>query len=214
MLMIPDKDTSLDEAKSIEMPYERLMYAIENKLVFDRKYFNVAFLQDVNPGADGMRDQRCDLPQLGVAEEEGIIIDTFAEFRGIVGRHMGMEISVEQAEALEQSDDNIFIPRFYVYDVRVTGAVITDGPSEREELLASFENEMKNRKNEKTQQMLMAESLAKLVDFMATKETGIPTDGILTPEQIMDAMTPAQLREMADSMETPPDKPKRIVKGK
>jgi hypothetical protein len=178
--------------------------------VIERKYFNVAFLQDVNPGSH-LVDQRADLPQLNVGEEEGIIVDTVATFRGQVGRYMGTEMSYEQAEEMERLDDNVFIPRFHVYDVRVTGAVATDGPAEREELLASFENEMKARKNEKTQNQLMAESLAKLVEFMGEGQRAPLEAGIVTPEQVMDAMTPEQMREMADLMEK--SKPK-ITRGK
>lgn len=207
MLMMPQRDTTLDEAKKIKTPYERLQYAIKNELVIQRKYFNVAFLQDVNPGAE-IRDQRSDLPELGVTEDDGIIVSTLATLRGEVGRHMGMEISAEDAAELERNDDNLYITRYRVYDVRVVDAVITDGPAEREELLASFENEMKNRKNEKTQQMIMAESLSKLVQFLGNKENDQPDGAIVTPEQVMEMMTPEQLREMADLMDAPEPKGK------
>lgn len=207
MLMLPQRDTTLDEAKKIDTPFGRLQYAIKNGLIIQRKYFNVAFLQDVNPGAE-IRDQRSDLPELGVTEEDGIIVSTLATLRGEVGRHMGMEISQEDAEELERNDDNVAIPRFRVYDVRVVDAVQTDGPSEREELLASFENEMKSRKNEKTQQMIMAESLSKLVEFLGNKSAPDNDGAIVTPEQIMEMMTPEQLREMADLMDAPEPKGK------
>ena len=51
MLMVPQRDTSLDEVLTIEDPMDRLNFAIKNELVIERKYFNVAFLQDVNPGS-------------------------------------------------------------------------------------------------------------------------------------------------------------------
>lgn len=204
MLLIPEQDTSLDALKEIASPYERLQKAISDGTVIERKYFNVAYLQDVNPGGE-IRDQRSDCPELGVTEEDGIIVSTLATLRGEVARHMGMEISGSQAEALERNDDRLVLPRFRVYDVRIVDAVMTDGPAERAELLASFENEMKRRKDEKTTQMVMAESLAKLVEFMQSNNgAGSGGDGaIITPEAIMEAMTPEQMREMADLMESP-----------
>lgn len=203
MLLIPEADTTLDDLKAIESPYKRLQQAIADGTVIERKYFSVAFLQDVNPGPE-IRDQRSDCPELGVTEEDGIIVSTLATLRGEVARHMGMELSPAQAEALERNDDRLILPRFRVYDVRIVDAVQTDGPSERAELLASFENEMKKRKDEKTTQMVMAESLAKLVEFMSNNGAGSGDDGaIITPEAIMEAMTPEQMREMADLMESP-----------
>lgn len=211
MLMIPERDTSFDEVLKIDTPYGRLQHAIKEGTVIERKYFSVAYLQDVNPGHE-IRDQRSDCPQLAVTEEDGIIVSTLATLRGEVGRHMGMEVSIDQAQALERNDDRLIIPRFRVYDVRVVDAVQTDGPAERSELLASFENEMKKRKDEKTTQMVMAESLAKLVDFLGNNKTD--DGGILTPDQLMaqmsEQMTPDQLRELANLM----DDDKKPSKGK
>jgi len=61
MLLIPEADTSLDALKEIDSPFARLQKAIADGTVIERKYFNVAFLQDVNPGSE-IRDQLSDYP--------------------------------------------------------------------------------------------------------------------------------------------------------
>jgi len=171
MLMAPmavdPMAAEIEEILQIEDADGRLQRAIENKTVVRRKYYAEAFLQDVNPdGVYTTQESAC--PELNVIFEDGYMIDFRGDFRAVVGRHMGMEMPEAQADQMERDDPDLNIPRFHVYDVYVENAVLTDGPEERAELMASFENEMKARKNEKSNQSIMAHSLAKLTEFLAS----------------------------------------------
>ena len=174
-----------------------LKTAIAEQTPIRQKRFNVAFINDVNPGGEFIL-QESGCPELGIDEEEGVIVDYVGKFQGIMGRFQGRNMPESEAYQLMDEEDDLDIPIFHVYDVFIADFAETDGPDERAELRASFEQSQKLKKQEREGSGDMAAALKELTSFLkAGSQVNMDPKAFVDAVMEGNLLNASQLEELA-----------------
>lgn len=191
---------------------ERAQDAIESKKVIRTHYVPLHTLDERSPGEVSFVEVTSDAT-LGINEEDGLILIYCKMARkdggdnALIAMDMGREITDEEATRRENFDPNVSFMRYIPFDVRLVEVVETDGPAERADLRASFEQRMKKERDGKASEGGLTQALSDLTNFLRTG-SGAPVDPMQTLQAAAAAgeLNISQLEEMVLQLKEQPEK--------
>lgn len=197
-------DPTQSEAQVVEST--RDYQVLVSDRIVDRTYLAIDKLKYFDP-ADPWYKETIEMPQLGITENDGVIL----HLRGTARKSMKGDGSFEQVALTELGEEiseieadrrqgivNRPFPRYKTYEWRIYQVTETDGPELRAELLQSFEQWKQDEKKQKLEDMSASKDLASAMRDFAQNLKG----GQLTEQQVLsqalDKMTPEMLIHLAE----------------
>ncbi len=170
------------------------------------RYFALRGLEDFNPG-DVWYAEEIVVPELGIEEEDGVIVRLEGRIKGTIALDRGREITEQEADRMEALDDDLQLTRYHVHDQVVVSIIETDGPAQRAELLETYQQQKRRlRDEERAKNDRLATVMESLMTMLAN-EKGLDLKSILPPYQAQPdiPMTAGQKEAVAIMQEPGPD---------